>query len=284
MSVAFITDYRELLYPIAYNLLGNASDAEDLVQETMLKWLSMEQEEVENARGYLVRTLINKGLNFMRDRKRAFDKATAAETGAVSLPGYIEAGPTLALGLLALLEKLNPTERAIFMLKEVFGYSHREIADILGISEENCRQILARARRRLQEDKVRYLVDRQRHEQLYRTFLEVCQGEDLGELLEILKEDIRIDISRPAAYAGGLPVGRLAVAEYLRHLYRSGWRYELVQMGPFTYLRIRWQDRTAGQLWLEGSDTEVAHIALIEGRLASWEIATPAEKTAAYLY
>lgn len=208
------------------NLLGNPDDAEDLVQETMLKWLSMDRPDIENVKGYLVRTLINKGLNFIRDRKRESKQEVevAPELLKDHLPAWIENSHILSLGFLALLEKLSPTERAVFLLKEVFGYSHREIAALLDISEENCRQILVRAKRHLKNDRQRFTVDPEQHLHLYRTFVRVIQGDDFHKFLEILREDIDLDIARPAAALNG----KAAVGDYLKELLGQGMNFGLV--------------------------------------------------------
>lgn len=213
MTPTVFTDYQRLLFPIAWNMLGNNADAEDLVQETLVKWLSLQQKNIENVRGYLVKTLVNKCLNFIRDRKRESGKEVeiAPELLRNHLPAWIEHAHGLSLGMLALLEKLSATERAVFLLKEVFGYSHKEIAELLGISEANCRQILARARKHLKADRQRFEADPDHHLELYETFVDVVKGGDLGQLLEILREDIDHDVMRPAASMGG----RVALAEYI---------------------------------------------------------------------
>ncbi|MDW3650133.1 MAG: sigma-70 family RNA polymerase sigma factor [Bacteroidia bacterium] len=217
MTSTAYSDYQKLLFPIAKNMLGNDSDAEDLVQETLFKWLTMAKKDIENIRGYLVKTLVNKCLNFIRDRKRESGKEVevAPELLKNHLPAWIEHAHGLSLGMLALLEKLSATERAVFLLKEVFGYSHREIAELLGISEENSRQILARAKRHLKNDRQRFTADPDHHLELYQSFVQVIKGGDLGQLLEILREDIDLDIMRPAASL----TGKQVVAEYLiQHL------------------------------------------------------------------
>ncbi|MDX1906887.1 MAG: sigma-70 family RNA polymerase sigma factor [Bacteroidia bacterium] len=224
MEPSLYQSYRTLLMPIARNILGSGADAEDMVQETLLKWVSRPEAEIGNIRGYLVKTLINKCLNLIRDQKNARKKQHFLLTEEVEeqMSQRVEQGPVLSLGVLAMLEKLSPSERAVFLLKEVFGYSHREIADLLGISEDNCRQILARARRHIQGSTARFTVDPARHLRLYQTFVEVCEGNDLGKLLEILREDIELEVMRPAARLSGA----LVVAEHLLQVHRQGLRYE----------------------------------------------------------
>ncbi len=236
MTQSILSEYRDLLFPIAYNMLGSISDAEDLVQETMLKWLSLDRAEIDNERGYLVRMLVNRCLNFLRDRQREQigDVEQQAEANHLidHLPAYVDMGPSLSLGVQAMLAKLSPQERAVFLLKEVFNFSHREIAEMLEISEAYCRQILRRARVHLRQEQQRFDVDPDRHLQLYRTFVEVCQGQDLHQLLELLKEDIEVEISRPAASAQRLQ-GRSAVACWLLQQHHPALRYELQWLGQF---------------------------------------------------
>lgn len=189
-SHASYEDYQTLLYPIALKMLGNPQDAEDQVQNTLLKWLSMNRDSIENPKGYLVRTLINKCLNFIRDHQKESDHEITPELLIDLPPSRIEHEHLLSASFRMLFEKLNPVERAVFLLKEVFHYSHKEIADLLEINEVHCRQILARARRRLKDEKVRFEVEEQEHDQLFQKFMEVCQGDSLTELLQLLQLDI----------------------------------------------------------------------------------------------
>ncbi|TAE46295.1 MAG: sigma-70 family RNA polymerase sigma factor, partial [Bacteroidetes bacterium] len=261
-------EYRKLLLPIARRIVGNTPDAEDLVQETLLRRLSMERSDLENERGYLVKSLINRSLNFLRDRKRAHARDEAAAEGTDSSPSHtrpVEDEAALSLGVLAMLEKLSPQERAVFMLKEVFGYAHAEIAELLGVSEEYCRQILARARRHLQDSRRRFEVNPQRQEALLRSFVRVCEGGDLGELLEILKEDIRIEVARPAA---GIPAasiqGRLRAGEFLLSRHRLGFSYELMWLKDLPALVAYLFHQPVQIIQLDADDEAISRIAIRE--------------------
>jgi len=199
------SEYRQLLLPVARNLLKKEADAEDMVQETILKWISSETDHVENVKGYLVRTLINKCLNFLRDHKREEIQPEIAPELLIAHPSsWTEIGPELSLSFLIMLEKLSPMERAVFLLKEIFGYSHKEIAELLDISEENARQILSRARRHLKNDRSRFAADPERQTELYHRFVQVCRGGDMNSLLEILREDIELETFAPAASFAGV--------------------------------------------------------------------------------
>lgn len=258
MSTHLFQDYHQLLFPVAYKMLGDAADAEDIVQETMLKWLSIpHRDTIENPEGYLVRTLMNKCLNFIRDhRKKRSDVEIAPELLTDNLPGLIDKQPALALGMQAILEKLTPMERAVFLLKEIFNYSHKEIADLLDLSEEYCRQLLSRARRHLRNDRQRFEAKPEQHLQLYQTFVEVCKGADLGELLKVLREDIRIDISRPAArYQGALAVG-----EMLMRLPHNQIRYEWMWLKDLPVLVAYLFQQPAWMIRLEGHEQSISSI------------------------
>lgn len=211
MKDTLIYEYQDLLFPIAFNLLKEEQEAEDMVQDTILAWLTKDLSHIENIKGYLVRTLINRCLNRLRSQKRDRGIEIAPELLAEYIPSLIENQDQLSYTLLLMMERLTAMERAVFLLKEVFGYSHKEIADILGISEAYARQILARAKRHLTSQKQRFEVNTDQHLKLYESFVEVCKGNNLHQLIEILKEDVKLYINK-----GNDPIqGSLAVAETL---------------------------------------------------------------------
>ncbi|MEM9935800.1 MAG: sigma factor-like helix-turn-helix DNA-binding protein, partial [Bacteroidota bacterium] len=148
-------------------------------------------------------------------------------------------------GILRILERLNPMERAIFILKELFDYSHKEIAELLGITAENSRQILSRAKRHLKAEKSRYSVDADQHQELYQTFIEVCQGQDLNRLIEILKDDIRVSSPEIQNMLSGHIDGGIYLLKLFRDVDSVSWYH--TPMGP--YLLLGMADKS--QLWLK---------------------------------
>lgn len=250
-----LEDYRSLLLPIARNMLRNEADAEDMVQETMLKWVTMEKTDIDNERGYLVRSLINRCLNFIRDRKREdIVPEIAPELLLDHAPAWLEQQSELSLGLLKMLEKLSPMERAVFLLKEVFGYSHREIAALLDISDDNSRQILSRAKRHLRDKETRFEADPNRQVVLYQRFLQVCRSGDMEGLLEILREDIELDTLSPAAAF----VGVNGFNRWLRQWWQQGMRWEL-----------RWlRGRPGLVLWDSGGLPRVFRLQIRQGQIS----------------
>lgn len=278
---SIFNDYQSLLYPIALNMLKDPEDAEDLVQETMLKWLSIEHKNIDNPRGYLVKTIINKCLNFIRSRKKLESHADIEipqELISDHLPQLIEKGPVLSLSFMMILEKLNPVERAVFILKEVFAYSHKEIAHLLGISEENSRQILARAKKHLKAKKVRFEIDTDHHEELYKRFIAVCEGHGLQDLLDLLQEDIQVD----AQVLDMTIQNRVQAAEYLLYVLGTITHMDLIWWKNMPILSLVHHQQILGFLTLDWEDEKISHLQIewipqIERRLLELPVLKPAE-------
>src|SRR6266700_1434326 len=191
------TEYKGLLFSIAYNMLGSVDDAEDMVQETYLKWIELEKDDVSHIKAYLVKIITNKCINFLNSAK-----IKREEYVGVWLPepfiNYqldkahqrIESYHALSVGFLVLLEKLTPQERAIFLLREIFSYDYHELAQIFDKTEDNCRQILKRGKENLGKDSRRFEVDMKVHEKILNKFLGAASEGNMDDLIEILKEDI----------------------------------------------------------------------------------------------
>src|SRR5215467_7912462 len=151
------TDYTEhspLLFSIAYRMTGSVADAEDIVQEAFARLTRVQRDgtEVAEPKAYLATTATRLAINHLssaRVRRESYVGAWLPEP-VVTEPGpeeHAEMADSLSMAFLVMLESLSPTERAVFLLHEVFGYDHKEVAEIVGKSEANARQILARARR-----------------------------------------------------------------------------------------------------------------------------------------
>jgi len=190
-------DYRNLLFSIAYDMLGNVSEAEDMVQETYIKWMAS-SEIVTYPKAYLVKIITNLCINYLDLARKKREKYVG-----LWLPGPIvqKAGYTsqpseiyhaLSIGLMVVLERLTPVERAVFLLKEIFSYDHREIGEIIGKTEDNCRQLLARAKKQLGNDHKRFQIDVKAHDEILRRFIDACTNGDLENLIMLLKDDITL--------------------------------------------------------------------------------------------
>src|SRR5215470_10963539 len=172
------TEYRGLLFSVAYNMLGIVEDAEDILQETYLKWSALKSEEIKNHRALLVKIVTNLSINYLTSaRKKREDyvglwlpEPLVKEKVSDSLKA-VDLYYALSIGMMVLLEKLTPSERAVFLLKDVLSYEYSEIADILSKSEDNCRQIFSRAKKNLGGREKRFQIDIQVHEKMLQRFL-----------------------------------------------------------------------------------------------------------------
>lgn len=196
-KTAVFLEYKALLFSIAYNMLGAVADAEDIVQDTYLKWMEMETLEIRHTKAYLVKMVTGKCINHLnsaRMKREEYIGVWLPEPIVNYDPGKPQARGelyhALSIGLLVLLRKLNPVERAIFLLKEVFAYDYYELAGIFDKSEDNCRQILKRAKDNLGKDARRYEVDVKAHEKLLQQFLQAVTAGNMEALIGMLKDDI----------------------------------------------------------------------------------------------
>ncbi len=219
-----LPEIRRTLYRVAYRITGDQDEAEDLVQETLLKWLTLNHRPLENPQGYLVQMLINRALNQQRNenRRSRIRKFLFAEPELTFIPERIDNAPVLSLAVLAMLEKLNPSERAVMVLREAFSYSYKEIAEILGLREDHCRQLLNRAKKHLRSRDARFEADPDLHEALVQRLAEASEGENLGELVELLTRDAELVTSPEPATVQNNAFG---VAETLMGFRHEGFAF-----------------------------------------------------------
>ncbi|MFC4587029.1 RNA polymerase sigma factor SigJ [Sphaerisporangium corydalis] len=222
-------DHRELLFSIVYNLLGNVADTEDVLQDTWLSWaprcLAPEAGEIASPRAYLVRVAVNHALarqGAIRRRRETYVGPWLPEpllTDAV--PDSAEPAlraESISMAMLVVLETLTPLERAVFVLHEVFGYAHTEIAGIIGRAPAAVRQLAHRAREHVHARRPRYQADPRVQRQVTERFLAAALGGDLDALLRILAPDVTMwtDGGGRSRAAGLRPVhGRDKVARMI---------------------------------------------------------------------
>ncbi|MFI5717173.1 RNA polymerase sigma-70 factor [Nocardia sp. NPDC051750] len=190
--------YRRRLFGLAYRLLGSAADAEDIVQETFLRWQHTEPGSVGTPDAWLVKVTTNLCLNLLssaRHRRERYigpwlPEPVLTGDGPLDPLETAEQRDTISLAFLLLAERLSAAERAVFVLREAFGYSHREVAGVLELSESNCRQLYHRARNRLSGIAQRPgPTDMRVHRALVERFLEAARGGDLAALEQMLADD-----------------------------------------------------------------------------------------------
>lgn len=190
-------EYKLLLFSVAYNMLGLVADAEDMVQDVYEKWLRTDIENVQNIKAYLVKIITNACINHLNKIKREREKYIGPWLPEPLIVSEENAGAhavemlhPLSIGIMVMLEKLTPQERAVFLLKEIFSYDYDEIADIINKTNDNCRQIFRRAQQHLKDDKKRFEIDMHMHERIFNQFLQACYDGNLQGLIDLLQEDI----------------------------------------------------------------------------------------------
>jgi RNA polymerase sigma-70 factor (ECF subfamily) len=189
--------YRGLLFSIAYRMLGSVSDAEDMMQETFIKWQEVTDENIRSPRSYLVTILSRLCINHLQSaqvQREEYIGVWLPEpiiTDSVDGPfNLIKVDESISMAFLVLLERLTPTERAVFLLREVFEYEYGEIGSILRQSEVNCRQILKRARQHIAAVRPRFEIAKANHDALLESFLKAIGTGELSGLVALLAEDV----------------------------------------------------------------------------------------------
>jgi len=197
IRLATFDQYRSLLFSIAYRMLGSVTDAEDMLQETFIRWQQSTEQDVRSPRAFLV-TIISrlciKHLQSARVQREEYPGEWLPEplmTGPGSDPfGIIHVDESLSIAFLVLLERLTAVERAVFLLREVFDYEYSEIASIIRQSEVNCRQILRRARQHVTAARPRFEPAKPTRDDLLANFLEAIGTGEMHGLIDLLSKDV----------------------------------------------------------------------------------------------
>ncbi len=189
--------YRVLLFSIAYRMIGSASDAEDLVQETYLRYQANASQAIGSLKAYLTTIITRLALDYLKSARVTREEYMGTwlpepilteEDGGFPLAD-LEQQESLSLAFLRLLEALSPPERAVFLLHEVFDYPFSEIGMMLSKSPTNCRQIFHRATQALQDKHARFAPEPQRQRQLLLSFLSASQAGNMAALTALLAQD-----------------------------------------------------------------------------------------------
>ncbi|MFE7173199.1 RNA polymerase sigma factor SigJ [Streptomyces sp. NPDC057616] len=191
-------DHRELLFGLVYNMLGSVADTEDVLQETWLSWTGRGTAGVANPRAYLVRIAVNHALQRRTSVARRRETYVGPWLPEPLVADEADAGDpavrteSVSLAMLVVLESLTPLERAVFVLNEVFGYAHTEIADIIDRSPAAVRQLAHRARDHVHARRPRYRAHPRVRREATERFVRAALGGDIAELMEILAPDVTV--------------------------------------------------------------------------------------------
>jgi len=218
--------YRSYLFSIAYRMLGSAMDAEDMVQETFLR-AQAAPDAIVSPKAYLATILTRLCLNQLESARTRREQyvgpwlpepiSTDGLTAAANPEERVEAYETISLAFLTLLEQLQPVERAVFLLREVFDYEYGEIAAMLGKSETACRQSFSRAKKHLADHQPRFTASPESHRRMLTSFLRAVQGGDMTALTSMLADDVTLWADGGGKVRGAITrplVGRDAVMRF----------------------------------------------------------------------
>ena len=185
-----------MLFAIAYRMLGSVMDAEDLVQEAYLRWEQAAETEVRSPRAYLTTIVTRLAINQLRAARTTRETYVGPwlpePLVTDDTPDTVELAESLSMAFLVLLERLAPVERAAFLLHEVFDLEYAEIARVVDKTEANCRQLVARARKRIGSPQARFEADPAQAKRLVEKFTEASFAGDLEGLVALLAEDITL--------------------------------------------------------------------------------------------
>ncbi|MFF8763281.1 RNA polymerase sigma-70 factor [Nocardiopsis dassonvillei] len=189
--------HRNLLFSVAYRVLGTAADAEDAVQDTWVKWSAADRSQVADPKAYLTRIVSNLALEQLRSTRRKRETYVGPWLPEPILTSgdaaeAVTDAESVSMAMLVVLETLSPLERAVFVLKEVFGFSHAEIAEAVERSEAAVRQAAHRAREHVRARRPRFTADRSRQREVTERFFAAATGGDISALMELLSPDVTL--------------------------------------------------------------------------------------------
>jgi RNA polymerase sigma-70 factor (ECF subfamily) len=265
MTAVTVEDLRPLLFSIAYRMVGEVGQAEDLVQEALLRFHSLD-EPPQSARAWLTTVVTRLAIDYLRSarvRREAYVGPWLPEPVATEVradpAASAELDDSLSIAFLAVLERLTPVERAVFLLREVFDYGYGEIAEIVERSEDNCRQIFVRARRHVEAERPRFPVSQEVHEELTARFLAAVGSGDIDGLMQMLAQDaVAYTDGGGKARAASQPVeGARAIARFVTLIATRG--SEGMRIEPATVNGV------PGRLLVEADGTVIGALAVDPG-------------------
>src|SRR6266536_318975 len=259
--------YRSYLFAIAYRMLGSAMDAEDMVQETYLRYSATSPESIASLKAFLTTIITRLCMDQLHLARRKREQylgpwlpepiITSDAPELAQVEERVDTAESISLAFLVLLEQLQPIERAVFLLREVFEYDYAEIASFLGKSEAACRQSFSRAKKHLGDHRPRFPASPGTQKQLLTGFLQAAQAGEMPALMNVLAEDVTLWVDSGGKVKGAAtrPIhGRDAVARFslgTRRFLPEGARVELAEVNGQLALIFRAGDRAYLVLTIE---------------------------------
>lgn len=268
--------HRSLLFTVAYEMLGSASDAEDVLQESWLRWADVDRSQVREPRAYLVRIVTRQALNRLRTLSRSREEYVGEwlPEPLLTSPDVaedVELAESVSLAVLTVLETLGPTERAVFVLREVFDLPYGEIAEATGKSAAAVRQIARRAREHVAARRPRVRVSRSEQRAVVERFLLALRTGQLGELMEVLAPDVVM-----IADGGGLVTAALVPVHGVETVAKLLARANQL-VGTFEVRAVWLNGEPAGRLDFDG-ETSTVSLVVENGRITRIYVVRNPEK------
>ncbi|MFN8491823.1 MAG: RNA polymerase sigma-70 factor [Caldilineaceae bacterium] len=262
---------RPRLFGIAYRMTGSAGEAEDILQETWLRFQTLDAAEIHSAEALLTTIVTRLCLDHLKSaqaRREVYPGlwlpepvSTGQNTAEDPLDNMLKL-ESISLAFLHLLESLSPEERAVFLLREVFDYEYREIASFINKSETACRQLFSRAKKHVADHRPRFPTSPAEHERVLNTFVVAVESGDLDQLMAVMAEDVvcYADGGGKATAAARPLHGREQVAKFVKGVQKSGFKPgDTIEM-PLINGRTGFLVRNA-----EGAITTVLTLDIVDG-------------------
>ena len=262
----FVT-HRSLLFTVAYEMLGSAADAEDVLQESWLRWADVDHEQVRDPRAYLVRIVTRQALNRLRTLSRSREEYVGEwlPEPLLTSPDVaedVELAESVSIAMLTVLETLGPTERAVFVLREVFEMPYGEIAEAVGKSAAAVRQIGRRARDHVAARQPRVRVSRSEQQTVVERFLASLRTGQLQELMEVMAPDVVL-----IADGGGLAAAALAPIHGAELVARVLARANRVEVTALETTAVWLNGAPAGRIEIDGELATAVSLVVENGQI-----------------
>lgn len=263
MTQSDFTQYHKYLFVIAYNILGDIHRAEDLVQDTYEKWLGMDQNNIRDARSYLSKITVNKAIDTLKKLKQEREAYKGIWLPEPILSEvYRDDELTIDYAFLVILEKLNPHERAVIVLKELIGYSYTQIAELLEISQENSRQLFHRASLKLKKNTFERYKIKEEQKALFETFLQAIDSKDYNKLTKLLKNDAILYSDGGGKVAAAInPIyGVVNILKFFQGIFKS-------ERGVFRFQKIYLNGKEGIKIEINGEFHSVVYPEIVDDRI-----------------
>ncbi|WP_020672479.1 RNA polymerase sigma-70 factor [Amycolatopsis nigrescens] len=279
--------HRNLLFTVAYEMLGSAADAEDVLQETWLRWVKVDVAQVHDQRAYLVRITTRQSLNRLRSMKRRREAYVGSWLPeplltAPDAAADVELAESVSMALMLVLETLTPTERAVFVLREAFGIGYDDIAAAVDKTPAAVHQIAHRARHHVEARRPRHAVTARQAQAALEAFQRALETRDLQGLLDVLAPDVvaisdggGIKQANPRPIVGAGKVARFIVGGLTRNDVSLTAEPTAVNAGPALALHV--DGELDGVIVMHVEDTRITGLYYVRNpqKLTRIESATP---------